>query len=174
MQWVEGLTLNQFVGPNADKPATLEALLADLGAHGPAAARRPTSAHGDLQHGNVLLVPGAGANSLALKLVDYDGMWVPALAGTQVGRGGPSRRTSIRSGCARGRTACEVDRFPLLLDRHGPGGAEVGRAGAVGEVRQRRQPAVHAGRPGWAEQVAAVLRTAEGGGCGCAAGWRRG
>src|SRR5262249_52975715 len=33
-----------------------------------------------LQHGNVMLVPGSKANSLALKLVDYDGLCVPALA----------------------------------------------------------------------------------------------
>jgi len=32
-------------------------------------------AHGDLQHGNVLVVNGD------LKLVDYDGMFVPTLAG---------------------------------------------------------------------------------------------
>ena len=30
---------------------------------------------------DVLLVPGASANSLALKLVDYDGMCVPRLVG---------------------------------------------------------------------------------------------
>ena len=33
-------------------------------------------AHGDLQHGNVLVAPGGD-----LRLVDYDGMWVPALDG---------------------------------------------------------------------------------------------
>src|SRR5262249_25490189 len=37
-------------------------------------------AHADLQHGNILLVPGNRARSLALKLVDYDGMYIPALA----------------------------------------------------------------------------------------------
>ncbi|MGI8686901.1 MAG: hypothetical protein ACR2MO_17730, partial [Acidimicrobiales bacterium] len=33
-------------------------------------------AHGDLQHGNILVAPGGD-----LRLVDYDGMYVPALAG---------------------------------------------------------------------------------------------
>jgi hypothetical protein len=33
-------------------------------------------AHGDLQHGNLLVAPGGD-----LRLVDYDGMWVPALDG---------------------------------------------------------------------------------------------
>ena len=50
-------------------------------------ARREV-AHGDLQHGNVLLVPGASANSLAVKLIDYDGMCVPALAGSKSGEVG--------------------------------------------------------------------------------------
>ena len=36
-------------------------------------------AHADLQHGNVILVPKG--DQLALKLIDYDGMYVPALAG---------------------------------------------------------------------------------------------
>ena len=38
--------------------------------------RRAGIAHGDLQHGNILVAPGGD-----LRLVDYDGMWVPELAG---------------------------------------------------------------------------------------------
>jgi hypothetical protein len=38
--------------------------------------RRSGVAHGDLQHGNVLVVPGGD-----LRLVDYDGMFVPPLSG---------------------------------------------------------------------------------------------
>lgn len=38
--------------------------------------RRSGVAHGDLQHGNVLVAPGGD-----LRLVDYDGMFVPRLAG---------------------------------------------------------------------------------------------
>ena len=34
MQWVEGLTLNQFVAQYLDKPAMLEALAADVGENG--------------------------------------------------------------------------------------------------------------------------------------------
>ncbi len=77
MQWVEGLTLNQFVKQSLDKPATLEALL-HLWAKMAKYLRAAEVGHCDLQHGNVLLVPGASANMLALKLIDYDGMWVPA------------------------------------------------------------------------------------------------
>jgi hypothetical protein len=113
MQWVEGLTLHQFVAKYADRPAMLEALLHIWG-------RLPTYlgaariAHGDLQHGNVLLVPGSGVNSLALKLIDYDGMWVPALARTKSGEvGHPSYQHPLR--LREGTYGPEVDRFPLLL-----------------------------------------------------------
>src|SRR5258708_1894177 len=88
MQWVEGLTLNQFVSQYLDKPAMLEALL-QLWARMGKYLRAAEIGHCDLQHGNVLLVPGATPNSLALKLIDYDGMWVPALAGKKSGEGGP-------------------------------------------------------------------------------------
>ena len=87
MQWVEGLTLNQFVAKYADKPAVLEGLLqiwARMARH----LRASGAAHCDLQHGNVLLVPEAGTASLAMKLVDYDGMFVPALAGNSPGEVG--------------------------------------------------------------------------------------
>ena len=45
-------------------------------------------AHGDLQHGNVLLVPVPETGRLSLQLVDYDGMFVPALAGFKTGEVG--------------------------------------------------------------------------------------
>lgn len=43
-----------------------------------ASLRAANVAHGDLQHGNILVAPGGD-----LRLVDYDGMWVPELAGMQ-------------------------------------------------------------------------------------------
>ena len=36
--------------------------------------------HGDLQHGNIMLVPVPEKNAHALRLIDYDGMYVPSLA----------------------------------------------------------------------------------------------
>src|SRR5437763_327684 len=80
MQWVEGLTLNQFVGKHASDPDMLEALF-QVWVRLARRLRAADVAHGDLQHGNILLVPGPYANSLVLKLIDYDGMWIPALAG---------------------------------------------------------------------------------------------
>jgi hypothetical protein len=113
MQWVEGLTFNQFVSQNLDKPAMLEALL-QIWARMAKALRAAEVGHCDLQHGNVLLVPGPLTNSLALKLIDYDGMWVPALAGKSSGElGHPSYQHPQR--LREQSYSIEVDRFPVLL-----------------------------------------------------------
>src|SRR5262249_33374 len=87
MHWVEGLLLNELVRDNLDKPA----LLGQLGLSWNRMARwlrEAGIAHGDLQHGNVLLVPGSKNTSLAVKLIDYDGMFVPALARSKSGEVG--------------------------------------------------------------------------------------
>src|SRR5262245_4222597 len=113
MQWVEGLTLNQFVAQSLDKPAMLDALL-QIWAKMALRLRASGAAHCDLQHGNVLLVPGTGANSLALKLIDYDGMFVPALArlpSAEVGHPSYQHPQRLRDALYN----LEVDRFPLLL-----------------------------------------------------------
>jgi hypothetical protein len=108
MQWVEGLTLNEFVKQNLDKPPMLEGLLQIWGRM---AQRLRTAgiAHGDLQHGNILLVTGSTANALAMKLIDYDGMFVRALARKPSGEVG---HPSIRSGCSRVPTAPTWTVFP--------------------------------------------------------------
>jgi formylglycine-generating enzyme required for sulfatase activity len=113
MDWVEGLTLSQFAAQYADKPAMLEALL-HIWRRMARRLRAAGIAHCDLQHGNVLLVPDAGANSLALRLIDYDGMFVPALAGNpscEVGHASYQHPQRLREGTY----SLEVDRFPLLL-----------------------------------------------------------
>jgi hypothetical protein len=75
MEWVEGDLLHTYIAKHLGAPAVLQRLARawvemarDLHALG--------MAHGDLQHGNVL-VTEAGE----IKLVDYDGMFVPAFAG---------------------------------------------------------------------------------------------
>jgi eukaryotic-like serine/threonine-protein kinase len=77
MDWVEGLTLTDWVQSKCrkGKGASIakavrqwEKLVEEL--------RQNGIAHGDLQHGNVLITPQG-----RLKLVDYDGMCVPSLAG---------------------------------------------------------------------------------------------
>ncbi len=74
MQWIAGLPLGRYIEANRNDAAKLRGLaqrwLAML-----AALSGAGIAHGDLQLGNVLL---AGDE---LKLIDYDGMFVPALAG---------------------------------------------------------------------------------------------
>ncbi len=78
MEWAEGIPLNTFVARHLDAPEVLArldaawcALLDDM--------ERAGVAHGDLQHGNVLVVEEE--STLRLRLVDYDTMYVPALRG---------------------------------------------------------------------------------------------
>ena len=87
MQWVEGFTLNQYVKSSLDKPQVLD-VLCQLWVKLAGRLRDANIAHCDLQHGNVLLVPGSKAASLALRLIDYDGLWVPALADAPSGEVG--------------------------------------------------------------------------------------
>ena len=74
MDWVNGLTLDQFVRKNWSNKAEIDRItrqfselvlsLQDVGV-----------SHCDLQHGNILV------KGDSIKLVDYDGMFVPAMAG---------------------------------------------------------------------------------------------
>ncbi len=113
MEWVEGFTLNEFVRDNASKPHYLHALT-QMWAKLCARLRDGNFAHADLQHGNVLLVAGEGQNKLGLKLIDYDGMWVPALADIHSGEiGHPNFQHPLRlkDRLYNG----DVDRFPHLV-----------------------------------------------------------
>jgi formylglycine-generating enzyme required for sulfatase activity len=113
MRWVEGLTLNEFVRSALDRPAVLGAL-GQLWVRMAQRLRESQIAHGDLQHGNILLVPGRRGESLHLRLIDYDGMWVPALASVKSGEvGHPNYQHPQR--LREGTYSPEVDRFPLLV-----------------------------------------------------------
>jgi WD40 repeat protein len=113
MEWVEGFLLNEFVRQHLDRPAMLGSL-ADIWERLGRRLRRAQVAHGDLQHGNVLLVPGRDEKHLALRVIDYDGMWVPALAGQRSGEvGHPAYQHPQRLRDAT--YNAEVDRFPLLV-----------------------------------------------------------
>ncbi len=93
MEWIEGVPLNLFVQRNLSNRAVLEGfeeswiqLLEDL--------RSVKVAHGDLQHGNVLV----GADGM-LRLIDYDGMWVPKLKGAGSHETGhPDYQSPLRTG----------------------------------------------------------------------------
>lgn len=112
MHWVEGLLLNEFIRDNLDKSKTLEGL-SEVWLRMARWLRDAGIAHGDLQHGNVIMVPGSKATSLAVKLIDYDGMFVPALAGkpsSEVGHANFQHPERLRNATY----DAEVDRLPLL------------------------------------------------------------
>jgi formylglycine-generating enzyme required for sulfatase activity len=113
MQWVEGFTLNQFVKEHLDKPQVLESLC-QIWLKLSRKLREASLAHCDLQHGNVLLVPGSKATSLGVRLVDYDGMCVPALAmqkSHESGHPAYQHPQRLRDGTYN----LAVDRFPHLV-----------------------------------------------------------
>ena len=74
MEWVSGQLLNQFVEANLGNSSVI-ANLAKSWARMMIALRAANVAHGDLQHGNVVVSNGN------LRLIDYDGMFVPHLSG---------------------------------------------------------------------------------------------
>jgi regulation of enolase protein 1 (concanavalin A-like superfamily) len=112
MQWVEGFVLNEFVREQLDNKPILQAL-GQIWLRMARRLRDARIAHCDLQHGNVLLVPGRTAQSLAVKLIDYDGMCVPALVGSKSGElGHPAFQHPER--LETGAYNPEIDRFSLL------------------------------------------------------------
>ena len=77
MEWIDGRTLNEYVdflvtGSNAVALTTLAVKWREL----VALLQRSEFTHGDLQHGNIM-VDQEGQ----LRLVDFDGVWIPQLAG---------------------------------------------------------------------------------------------
>ncbi|MBM4071788.1 MAG: hypothetical protein FJ271_23110, partial [Planctomycetes bacterium] len=112
MQWVDGFLLNEFVRNNLDKTVLLEGL-GQIWLRMGKRLHEAGVAHADLQHGNVILVPGSKANLLSVRLVDYDGMWVPSLASKrsgEVGHGAYQHPQRLKEGIY----SPEVDRLPLL------------------------------------------------------------
>lgn len=79
MAWVDGEPLNQFVRAHLSDRSVLEALC-ERWIELVAGLERAGVAHGDLQHGNIL-VRRESDGSPRLFLVDYDTLFVPALKG---------------------------------------------------------------------------------------------
>ncbi|WP_239331940.1 serine/threonine-protein kinase [Frankia sp. CiP3] len=74
MLWVEGGSrLNDWIDDHVGDPGALEQVRRSILAAA-TALRRHGAAHGDLQHGNILV-----KSDNSIKLVDYDGMYLPAL-----------------------------------------------------------------------------------------------
>ncbi len=76
MEWVEGESLSSFVGSHVNDPDALRRVAAQWRG-GPAASLRGLGiAHNDLQHGNVMVQADG-----RIRLVDYDGMFLPRFRG---------------------------------------------------------------------------------------------
>src|SRR5262249_13615416 len=93
MDWVEGDTLGVWLDKHVDYPQGLAKARADFVAIARYLAQNGI-AHGDIQNGNVMVANGA------VKLIDYDGMFVPGMRagnGSETGHRHfqhPQRRTA--------------------------------------------------------------------------------
>ena len=115
MQWVNGGLLNDFVRDNLHRPRALEGV-SDGWIRMARWLPKARIAHGDLQHGNVIIFRDSVTYEQFMKLIDYDGMWLPSLADKPSGELGhenyqhPERKQLGSAGyCA------EMDRVPLLV-----------------------------------------------------------
>ncbi|MBY0548363.1 MAG: hypothetical protein K2W95_13790 [Candidatus Obscuribacterales bacterium] len=77
MDWVQGETLDQYLRTHYQDTAIVSELLNQF-VEMMKALRSAGIAHGDLQHGNILVM-----QDRSLKLVDYDGMFVSSMSGMQ-------------------------------------------------------------------------------------------
>jgi len=113
MRWVDGLQLNDLAREFADKPAIMDRL-GCMWVRLAQEMRKYKIVHGDLQHGNVLLVPEDREGHLRLRLVDYDGLTVPALEKIPSGEvGHPNYQHPQR--LREGGGGAEADRFAHLV-----------------------------------------------------------
>lgn len=76
MDWVDALPLKKYIEQNISRPQTL-IKLAESFRTMVGELHKAHFAHGDLQHGNIMV-----KNDGSIMLVDYDSMYVPALAGS--------------------------------------------------------------------------------------------
>ncbi|GAA3865925.1 hypothetical protein GCM10023084_18950 [Streptomyces lacrimifluminis] len=120
MTWVQGTGLINWIEGNLHDPAALHSL-ADRFLAMTADLEKNGIAHGDLQHGNLLVAADA-----TFRLVDYDGMYVPALRGEQATENGhrnyqsPSR-TAADFGPAMDRFSAWTIELALLAVATDPG-----------------------------------------------------
>ncbi len=137
MDWVSGFTLRDFVQQNLKKPRQLDVLL-QVWLKVEPGLRQAEVTHGDLQHGNILLVPGANERTLLLKLIDYDGLWVPTLADQPPREAGHAAYQHPRR-VKENIYSSDVDRFPHLVIAcalkclSGPRGAELWKTYDTGD-----------------------------------------
>lgn len=112
MEWVEGLPLDRVVeeAVEAGDRARIAAL-AEVWIETMRGLARSGVTHGDLQHENILVRSESVVPSM--RLVDYDGVWVPALHGrAALESGHPHYQHPARG---RGEFGPHLDSFPALL-----------------------------------------------------------
>lgn len=106
MEWVDGMPLDKYVETHLFQPQILLGLASSI-VRMVVALESKGLAHGDLQHGNIFIRGGD------VKLVDYDGMFVPAFQGERAPEAGlPSYQHPRRTGTT---YDSRIDRFPLLV-----------------------------------------------------------
>ncbi len=106
MDWAEGAPLNRFVEQNLAKPENLRALAARWrGAIG--GLRGLGIAHNDLQHGNVVVQDDR------LRLVDYDGIFLPDFHGEASPETGHKNYQHPRR--SEQNYDAQIDNFPALV-----------------------------------------------------------
>ncbi|MCY4560260.1 MAG: hypothetical protein OXF79_28665 [Chloroflexi bacterium] len=109
MPWINGQTLDEFAYDNIGNAHVLEQLASEWYQAATQLQGLPI-AHNDLQHGNVIVEPG---NPPSIKLVDYDGLYVPQFANQHSPENGhrhyqhPARTTADYGP--------EIDNFPALV-----------------------------------------------------------
>lgn len=104
-EWVPGETLDVFVDANINRTEVMHTLLIKF-QELIATMERLGVAHGDLEHGNIIVSDGK------LVLVDYDGMYLPKLDGLgTVERGHPNYQHPARES----EYGPELDRFSSIV-----------------------------------------------------------
>ena len=107
MDWVEGVTLDKYVHQHISDKYALQLITYQFGNMAAWLMTQPF-AHGDLKPDNILVTEDG-----ALVLVDYDGMYVPAMQGQKARElGSPDYRHPLRT------EECfneHIDDFPLAL-----------------------------------------------------------
>ncbi len=93
MEWVEGFPITTYVRDHVTDTDAMTRLAADF-RKAAVDLKELGCAHGDLQHNNILVEPNG-----RVRLVDYDGMYVPALHGRRaIEMGEPNYQSPKRTG----------------------------------------------------------------------------
>ena len=107
MDWVNGQTLDKFVENNLPNPSALKRI-SDQWREIAGELQRLPAAHNDLQHGNIIIQPDK-----SIRLVDYDGIFLPQFQGNASPEIGHSNfqhpQRSSRD------YAAHIDNFPALV-----------------------------------------------------------